>query len=305
MKQFVVTRYALGRQHECPISMESFQAAKAAFVTLNEALLLEERFDAIAGGFLEFEKAMLAKMLEFSYAGFKDGLHQISVRRDLNRTSMNALSAARAYIDHLPQTCSSVFGTEDERKLACQLSLRNSYDQFLGYRMFEALRNHSQHSGFPIQSVAYAHQGEGQPPCARSRLTISPIADVEVLEQNEKFKKSVLAEMKTLGSRIDLKPHFREYMSGIAKAHYIFRSHATSILEAANATLNELLRLFASSGGDENHLGLHAIEKDGKLFIESIPLGTGIYTYCDYLARNNSSFDQLGDFYIASAGRDA
>lgn len=190
MEQFLITRYALGKHHECTISPDSFLAAKEAFATLNEVVLLEERFDAIAGGFLDFEKAMLAKMLEFSYAGFKDGLHQMSVRRDLNRILMNALSAARGYIDHLPQTCNSVFGKEDARKLECQASLRGSYEQFLGYRIFEALRNHSQHSGFPIQSISYAHQGEGEPPYVRSRLTISPISEIESLEQNDKFKKN-------------------------------------------------------------------------------------------------------------------
>lgn len=119
------------------------------------------------------------------------------------------------------------------------------------------------------------------------------------------LKKTVLAEMRALGSRIDLKPYLREYMSGIAKAHYIFRSHASPLIEAANATLNELLQRFAASGGEGNHIALHAVAKEGDNFIETIPLGTGIYEYCEYLTKSNGSFDQLGDFYIASAGRDA
>jgi len=305
MNQFLITRYALGRHHECTISSESFQAAKEAFAILNEVVLLEERFDAIAGGFLDFEKVMLAKILEFSYAGFKDGLHQMAVRRDLNRTLMNALSAARGYIDHLPQTCSSVFGNEDVRKHACQTSLRNSYDNFIGYRIFEALRNHSQHSGFPIQSISYAHQVEREPPRTRSRLTLSPIAEVETLAQNDKFKKTVLTEMRKLGKKIDLKPHLREYMRCIARAHYIFREHASPLVEAANVTLNELLQQFTTSGGDGNNIAIHAISKIDEKFIETIPLATGIYTYCEYLTKSNESFNQIDDFYIASAGRDS
>lgn len=304
MKQFVVTIHALERHHETPISEESFQAAKNAFKILNEVILLEERFDAVAGGFLDFEKAMLAKMLDFSYSGFKDGLHQMSVRRDLNRLMMNALSAARGYIDHLPHTCSCVFGKEDERTNECSESLEQSYDQFLGYRIFEALRNHSQHFGFPIQLVSYSHQGEGDAPYSRTRLTISPIADTEVLEQNKKFKKSVLFEMKSLGTQIDLKPYFREYMRGIAKAHYRFRELVSPIANGAHIQLSTLSEQYTSSGGGSDHIALYAIAKVDDHFVESLPLSTGMHQYSEYLSVNNVHFDQPGDFYIASAGRD-
>jgi hypothetical protein len=51
--------------------------------------------------------------------------------------------------------------------------------------MFEALRNHAQHFGFPIQLVSYVHQVEGMPPTTRTRLSISSIAEIAVLEKKQ------------------------------------------------------------------------------------------------------------------------
>jgi hypothetical protein len=111
--------------------------------------------------------------------------------------------------------------------------------------------------------------------------------------------------MKLLGGKIDLKSYFREYVSEIAKAHYIFRSHSAPLVGAANVMINELLRQFMSSGGDANHVALCAIAKEGSQYIESIPLASGIDMYCDYLMKNNTFFDQLDASYISSTGRDA
>tara|TARA_B110001454_G_scaffold122236_1_gene114113 strand:+ start:82 stop:999 length:918 start_codon:yes stop_codon:yes gene_type:complete len=305
MQKFFVARQVLEAHQEVSITEDQYQRVQHAFERLHELVLLEERFDAIAGGFLDFEKAMLAGMLDFTYAGFKGGLHQMSVRRQLNRLLMNALSAARGYIDHLPQTCGAVFGKADARTESCLKSLSASYDSMLGYRMFEALRNHSQHCGFPIHSISYAHQGEGEAPYSRSRLSLSPIADTSELAQNEKFKRSILAEMKQLGSRVDLKPFLREYMRGIARAHYQFRGYATEVSDAYRNAASELTRLFATEAGSSDLLALHATSSKDGWIVGSVPLATGMDEYYKYLSENNGNFDQSSDFYIASAGRDA
>jgi hypothetical protein len=304
MQKFVVTRYVQGIHHEVPITQEQYRQARQAFSQLNVLALLEERFDAVAGGFLEFEKAMLAEMLEFGYAGFKDGLHQMSVRRKLNRLLMNALSAARGYIDHLPQSCDEVFGIDDGRTASCLNMLSESYDNFLGYRMFEALRNHSQHCGFPIHSVSYTNQSEGVPPYTRARLSLSPIVDIDKLAQNKKFKKSILEEMKHLGQRVDLKSHLREYIRGIARVHYYFRALAKPIADSSDQTFEALANLFALASGSDSPLALHALFLEEGRVIDSVPLATGMKEYFDYLTRNNGFFDQESDFYIASTGRD-
>lgn len=303
MQKFVVTRYALGKHHEVSITEGQYRHAKTAFEQLHEIVLLEERFDAIAGGFLDFEKAMLASILEFAYAGFKDGLYQMSVRRQLNRLLMNALSAARGYIDHLPQACDSVFGREDARAGACRATLRESYDGLMGYRMFEALRNHAQHSGFPIHSVSYSHQGEGEAPYAQARLSLSPMVDTAELAQNRSFKKNILKEMKQLGARLDLKPYLREYMQGIATAHYLFREHAQTIAESSQQTLDELTNRFVAESGSDDTIALRAILSSEGQVVESVPLSADLSTYFQYLFSNNRLFDRSSDFYIASAGR--
>ena len=266
---------------------------------------MEERFDAVVCNFLDFEKAMMVNLLEFSYAGLKHDFHSMEMRRNLNRALMNALSAARGFVDHLPQACNSVFGKADSRGMECTDSLRDSYDSSPGYRIFEALRNHSQHSGFPIHSISFDMQMEGDFPNMRARQSISPMLDTVEIKRNRKFKASVLKELEKLGKRLDLKQFLRAYVAGIAKAHYKFRELSEPLSELAGGELRSLSDEYGTAiGTADSAIAIHAVHLSTTGgWIDCVPLGSGLHEYWKYLASKNTHFSHDARSFIATTGR--
>ena len=306
MTRFVVARNVLGSKRELTITEESYNSAHAAFTALIEIVLLEERFDSLTSNFLDFEQAMMAKLLEFNYVGIGDGMNHMDGRRLLNRLLINTMSAAKGFVDHLPRTCNIVFGRQDDRGQKCMTELRDSYDNTLGYRIFEALRNHSQHFGFPIHSVSYGTHLDGDFPKLQARHTISPLVDVEVLKLDPKFKKPTLKELEAIGKKIDLKPHLRDYVAGLAKAHYRFRELAAPIQEKSGHLLDDLADQYRAAFPEEQaYIGLHVVSVEGAQWLKRIPLLTGMRGYGEYLTKSNLNFDHLTRGFFATANGEA
>lgn len=305
MQKFALAKNILGSHRTVALEREAFESAKRSFGLVSEVVLLEERFDAIACDFLDFEKEMMAKLLEFTYAGFKDGFHQMGVRRHLNRLLMNTLSAARGFVDHLPQTCNRVFGQDDDRGKECVGLLSIGYDEKIGYRICEALRNHAQHSGFPVHAISYSVQAEGEVPSTKSRHSLSPLVHTEELRRNKNFKKAVLVEMEALGASIDLKQHLRDYTAGLARAHYKFREFADPLVNEANSTLSGLLEQYNREVPEsKSDIALHAVAIDEReQWVDSVPLSMGMFDYWRYLAANNVHFRRPENSFLATAGR--
>lgn len=302
MKRFALARNIVGCSREIPISHVDFDSASRAWRAITEITLLEERFDSLTSNFLEFEKNMMESLFDFKYGGIGEGMHQMYVRRNLNRLLMNTLSAARGFIDHLPGACNRVFGENDERGAECNNKLRHAYDSSLGYRMFEALRNHSQHYGFPIQFISYGMHMDGEFPNLHARHSISPLMEMGAIRLNSSFKKTVLVELELLKNPIDLKPYLRAYIEGLARAHYRFRNLALPILEQSRTVLNDLSTRFMDAfPGNETVLGLHGVVIEDDRWLENIPLLTGMPEYAEYLSKNNVNFDWVSKGFLATA----
>ena len=305
MKRFVVARNFIGSKDELTITEQSYNSAEAALTALSEIVLLEERFDSLTSNFLDFEQAMMAKLLEFNYVGIGDGMNHMDWRRLLNRLLTNTMSAAKGFVDHLPRTCNIVFGRQDDRGQKCMTDLRNSYDNTLGYRIFEALRNHSQHFGFPIHAVSYGTHMDGDFPKLQARHTISPLVDVEVLKLDPAFKKQTLKELEAIGKKIDLKSHLRDYVGELAKAHYRFRELAAPVLEKSGRLLDDLVDQYRAEFPEERaDTGLYVVSIDDAQWVKQIPLLTGMRGYGEYLAKSNLHFDHaaVGGFLATAKG---
>ena len=97
----------------------------------------------------------------------------------------------------------------------------SQYVKRLGFRFLEALRNHVQHRGFPIHQIYYSYQNVGTPDNLKLLHTVVPNTKLSVLEEDKKFKKEILNEMKANqdNDAIDIRPLIREYVEGIGKVH--------------------------------------------------------------------------------------
>ena len=225
----------------------------------------------------------------------------------MNRVLNNVLSTARGYIDQLPQVANQVFGADDPRAKRSIEILKEQYDSHVGYRVLEAIRNHAQHSGFPIHSVSYSTHMIGKFPELIDTKCLKPLTRPELLAENTKFKPPILQELKSMGREVDLNPLLRQYVAGISRAHYYVRSEAKAHSLERGVALDSLALAYMSSSATERDiLGVYAVALNGDDWQEQIPLRTGTAEYYDYLCSLNSHMDfEDKDFLIGSVREDA
>lgn len=299
MLHYAVTSNIIGSSRQVAISQSDFEEAERSYHLLQLAVAAEERFDTIARNFIDFESSMLESVLETSLVGFGAGMEQMGVRRLLNRRMSNFLSATRAYIDHLRHSAKELFD-QDYRSDEVLASFAYHYDQTLGYRVLEALRNYSQHCGLPIHSVRYStkvlHEKAGAP----MKRTISPMLDVGRLKSDGQFKASVLKEIETHGQQINLKSLTREYIACLAEVHELFRGHVALVSKSANESLERLSQLSV----DGSRVELYAVALNGHLWTRRVPLFSGLWEYGEFLSATNMHFAHAGFSYVSGEPED-
>jgi hypothetical protein len=298
MHHYVVTLNLLGDCPELAISESAFLDTKKSFQHLNRLLLLEERFDSLATNFLEFEALITSRLLQFEYIGFVDGNHQMMVRRDANRVLMNVLTSARAYIDQLPQILNEIFGKESASAVHCTELLRKAYDERPGYRIFEALRNHTQHIGFPIHLTSYGDHMIGDYPKLLSTKSFSVMTKPQTLAADQKLKASILKELSDMGEQVNLRPLLCQYIAGIADAHYYVRSEVTPIVDAASLDLQNRLSEYIAAYPNAASPFAYAVHIKDKEWADRVPLGTGNEKYLEYLRSINVHLNHADNHFL-------
>lgn len=296
---YVITRKVAGNAHQFVISKNDFEEAERSYHILQLSVFAEERFDAIARNFFELESDMLATILETSYVGFGAGMEQMAIRRLLNRRMTNVLTATKSYIDHMHHAAKILFN-KDKRTNEVRDRFSYHFDNSFGYRVFEALRNYSQHCGFPIHSVRYStkvlHHRDGAP----MKCTISPMLDVGILKSDGKFKAEVLKEIEAKGNQISLKSLAREYIACLAEVHDLFRGFVGEVSIPANQFLEKMVKSYVEDlTVKERPEGLYAVALKSHLWTNSVPLSTGLWEYGDFLLNTNKRFQLVGEIIVS------
>ena len=109
----------------------------------------------------------------------------------------------------------------------------------------EALRNYSQHEAFPIQGWSVNHHRDESTEPNTHWASVRPSLAVETLAEADKFKASVLEELKKLKPPIFMKPLICEYIEKLAVVHEEFRtatkSHHGQCARRLNAGIEEFV----------------------------------------------------------------
>jgi hypothetical protein len=158
---YALTRLAIGAQSHIEISGDEFTALKNARRGMIAVMFIEEKFDLLIENCVELERTLLDIALQLSFYRNRSWFSMIADMQTINRRLVNLLSTARLYIDQAKHDISQLSGAERLARLKQQLSAQ--YDAVLGYRVMEALRNHTQHYGLPIESIRYPHNIESEP----------------------------------------------------------------------------------------------------------------------------------------------
>ncbi len=131
----------------------------------------------------------------------------------------------------------------------------------------EALRNYSQHRGSPIHSMIFSGEWLGNVNQESRRLlhTVIPLINISDLAEDNKFKQSILDEMRLIGGKdgVEFRPLVRNYIEGIGKIHEILREAIHLDVEQWEGVVNDVINKYKNEFGLEASLaGLAIVAED-------------------------------------------
>jgi hypothetical protein len=262
---YILTRWTLGKNPRIEIDGARYVALKRAVKVQRAALDVEEKFDLVIANYEEFEREILSLTLGHMVRRTAKWGQMSDARLLLGRRSINLLSTCRLYIDQVKHSAKSpcFYG--------CTLDQINTlfskqYDIKLGYRVMEALRNHVQHRSLPVNKISYPsdiQKAEDNNPLWSYKLSLG--LDLDSLQQDPKFKKKILWELRLLSEiQNDIIFFVRQYVEGIAEVHSSLRELMTENVEAADVTIDEALSEWAAEGHKKTALAASKLRSNGK-----------------------------------------
>lgn len=213
---------------------------------------------------------------------------------------VNLLTACRLYLDQIPHHLNNIYGKKSSNTIDIKKQVCEEYDSCLSYRIMEALRNHVQHRGFPIHNCSYHRKRIEHEEKSDFLHTLTPQINIEELESNKKFKKSVLDEMKILGENIDIKPIVREYIESISTIHDKIRKILSEDIFSWQENIDIAIDKFKTKYGDDVCAITAVSIEDNGHYIESTQLFNEYINRRVELERKNYTFKGLSSKYATN-----
>ena len=299
---FALTKAVLGCGLFVDISEEEYWAINDSKSCLFEALYLEQKLDIVIEDYIEFEMELLASSTRQMVNRNQDySWFQIEGNK-INRRIVNLLSACKLYLDHSMHHLSNIYGDKSEHIESINKIRSQEYDSKLGYRVMEAMRNYVQHRGFPIHKWTYNSKRIEKQDKNQLLFTLTPLIKIQQLQEDRKFKKSVLMEIEKIGAEIDCKPLIREYVSGIATVHENIRTIVQKdVLNWEKTLFTSIDRFKEKISPEESIIGLSAvITEDQGTYSGIVPLFSEFIEHRRELEKKNKTLKNLGIRFVTS-----
>jgi Salmonella virulence plasmid 65kDa B protein len=192
----------------------------------------------------------------------------------------------------LPQHCDRFF-YDKLHSAKMKAIVSDVYDQSLGYRVMEALRNYSQHFDLPVHALV-ARSDRERDISKRVAVSVVPQLNIPLLSLGGHFKRTVLAELAQCGKFVDLLPLTREYVDGLRRIHKEFRAMAKKRDRAYESLMGRTMgRYLTGRGGVPEEI--IAVAKKSNGIAESIYLfSSALYD----LSWKQEKVDQLNKKYL-------
>lgn len=271
--RYVVRKRVLGAVPEIEISSDEFLALAGARAILTNAFAIEEKYEIVLANLLELEKELLTLAATEILRHPSDYADFYAVRALLNVRMVNLLTAAKLYLDQLPQHVSKCMPNLAEAKETIHSYCSEEYDERFEYRFMEALRNYVQHRGIPVHFTSHGGNRTHHDNGSFLEYCVDIAAQRVYLEEDGKFKRSVLEEISD--DVVDLKASARAYVESISTIHHRTREliadaavKARAVIESSHARYTEvhedtLVSLAALAIGEHGQ-----IEKSVPLLLE-------------------------------------
>jgi hypothetical protein len=266
--RYIIHKALLEPTPEIEISPEEYSLFERSRGILSAALAIEEKYEILIGNYLALETRLLqiaatnAVRRTLSYSEFFD------TRSAMNIDLVNLLTAARLYLDQLPQDVAECLPESPDARELVKAQSSKEYDEHFEYRFMEALRNHVQHRGIPIHRVRHHSQWTSSGEDGRMEFTVDIAARRRYLEEDKKFKKSVLDEV---AGDVDLTAACRRYVESLSSIHELARRLVAESASSARATVEAAHRRYAEVDSGKL-IGLTASAMDDEREISGVPL---------------------------------
>ena len=286
------------------ISEQEYRSISLARKNLFEALFLEEKFDLVTENYFEYETELLSLSTRFMVFGNQDYERMQSEMNLVNRRIINLLSAGRLYLDQSVHHLHNIYGDHSAVVVEVEREKSAQYDTHLGYRAMEALRNYVQHRGFPIHSIIFEAKSVDTETKARNRVlyTLTPFIRAAELEDDSKFKRAVLKELRTMGSDVDIKPLVREYLECLGKVHGKIRELIRRNVSSWEEEISGAIERFKSAFGTQTSItGLAIVtETEDGVYSESETIFTEFIERRRKMESKNRILDSLASRYVTN-----
>lgn len=291
-----LARIVLGSPKFVVLTQHEYEDVRRARDLLLEVLFIEQKFDLLVDDYLEFETEVLEIGARELVRGARGWTEFQDWRNHMNRRVVNLVSAARMYLDHTKHHLGKIERTVPGVKSSIEQAMSAQYDEALGYRFMEALRNYVQHRGYPIHGVTYGASRTDQ----GTAYVVTPYVEWARLEEDGKFKATVLAELKILGERIDIRPFVREYMERLGKVHQMIRDQLQTVVGASDTLIREAIERYRKEPPtDDSIIGLAAVKRVGHTYSDSIPLFEDLLDYRKSFEKRTGKLTHLAKRYVS------
>lgn len=299
--KYGITKLVLGYSPFIEISEDEYRALKIARDFLFEALYLEQKFDLVTEDFIEYEMTLLTYAANAMMFSNLDYIRLQNEVNNINRRLVNLLSACRLYLDHSIHHLSNIYGCTSEKTEAVNQQKCVEYDSNLSYRVLEALRNYVQHRGFPVQKVTYNRSRVEEGDKWELLFSVTPYIKVSELQEDAKFKKSVLHELNKLGDEFDIKPFIREFVTSIGNVHKKAREVLREDIQRWEETIHNCIQKFRVEAKADDIIGLGiAIEEDDSTYSEMISIFTDLIEHRQELEKKNRMIGSLARCFVTN-----
>jgi hypothetical protein len=264
-----LTIAALGTFPEIVIDKARFDSLKSSRKLLSEAFALEEKYECAVVAYADLETAAARISIDDVIGTTLTGYEELfNARVTMNIRLANLLSAARGYLDTLPQHAARCSADSAKAKTAVKKLTGEQYDASLEYRFMEQLRNHVQHAGMAIGLVTLGGSWVGEGGDKWREHSVQFHAMKGMLSENKKFKQLVLDE---LPDKIDLKIATRAYMDCLSVIHVSARSLIAAETAQAREHIQKAIDDYKTVH-KEHFVGLAAIASDGSKWTEQVSM---------------------------------
>ena len=186
---------------------------------LIEVYHIEEKFDLLLGNYSELENSLLTSAVEHMVYGPQGAQWYLTQKNYIVRRIVNLLGSCRLYIDQTRHHLSRIYGRSTEIPDAFKSLVHSEYNSCSSYRIMDALRNYSQHRGYPFQAMGFPIKMVDPKNSKNMLFSITPLIQPKIMAKDHRTKRNILNELMSKGEYVDIKPIYREYIESLWRIH--------------------------------------------------------------------------------------